>query len=573
MSRPLNAAAIASALVLLATSTLSSQKRHDPGARPPFSVIEASIVDIRAALDERRISSRQLVEQYLAQIALHEDTLNAVIAVNPRALEEASARDREREQSRIRGALHGVPIALKDNILTTDLATTGGALAFDRFMPPYEATLVRNLRNAGAIIFAKTGLTELANWVANGMPGNYTAIAGFAMNPYDPRRDPREATFDGRPALSTGGSSSGAGTAANFWTASIGTDTSGSIVSPANQTMLAALRPTIGRISRHGVIPITLDQDTAGPMARSVTDVALLLGTLEGASPDPNDPATKTCTPAPNRDYLRFLDRGALKSARIGIPRAFFYDAIAVPGGKEPRGGLTADQAKAMREAIGVITEQGATVVDPADIPSVVVTDRGENFVLWPLCSGLEDAKGRDADCTVVLKYGMKRDFNTWLATLGPSAPVKTLTELRQWNIAHQRAGAIKYGQARLDISDEMDLEADRDRYEADRKRDLRMAGANGIDAAMAAHKLDALLFPGSSGAALAARPGYPIVIVPFAMVPNAPDPGFPRGFDAKPSPFGVSFVGGACSEARLLAIAYAFEQATRRRVRPPMPQ
>src|SRR5687768_13090303 len=145
MSRPLNAAAIASALVLLATSTLSSQKRHDPGARSPFSVIEASIADIGAALDARRISSRQLVEQYLAQIALHEDTLNAVIAVNPRALEEASARDREREQSRIRGALHGVPIALKDNILTTDLATTGGALAFDGFMPPYEATLVRNL--------------------------------------------------------------------------------------------------------------------------------------------------------------------------------------------------------------------------------------------------------------------------------------------------------------------------------------------------------------------------------------------------------------------------------------------
>ncbi len=162
------------------------------------------------------------------------------------------------------------------------MPTTGGALAFDGFVPPYEATLTRNLRDAGAIIVAKTVMTELANWVATGMPANYNAHKGYGMNPYDPRRDPREATFDGRPALSTGGSSSGIGTAASFWAANVGTETSGSILSPANQNMLAAVKPTVGRISRYGVIPITADQDTAGPMARTVTDAAILLGALEG---------------------------------------------------------------------------------------------------------------------------------------------------------------------------------------------------------------------------------------------------------------------------------------------------
>ncbi len=167
----------------------------------------------------------------------------------------------------------------------------------------------------------------------------------------------------------------------------------------------------------------------------------------------------------------------------------------------------------------------------------------------------------------------MKRDFNKWLASLGPSAPVKTLTELREWNIRHTKAGALKYGQSNLDISDEMDIQADKARYEADRAKDVALAGTHGIDEVMKANKLDALLFPGGSGAGIAARPGYPTVIVPFGMVPNAPTPPaapFPEGFNAKPSPFGVSFTGMACSEPRLLALAYAFEQATKRRVPPP---
>jgi len=171
---------------------------------------------------------------------------------------------------------------------------------------------------------------------------------------------------------------------------------------------------------------------------------------------------------------------------------------------------------------------------------------------------------------STVLKYGMKRDFNKWLATLGPSAPVKSLTELRAFNNAHKAAGAIKYGQSLLDESDKIDLDADRARYEADRAKDLALAGAGGIDAALKEHQLDALLFPGASGSGIAARPGYPTVLVPFALIPNEPDSLFPAGFNARPQPFGVSFTGMACSEPRLLALAYAFEQATKRRVPPP---
>jgi amidase len=187
----------------------------------------------------------------------------------------------------------------------------------------------------------------------------------------------------------------------------------------------------------------------------------------------------------------------------------------------------------------------------------------------WNTCSGLENAKGKDDSCSTVFKYGMKRDFNRWLASLGPSAPVKTLTELRNFNLAHTAAGAIKFGQSQLDNADEMDLDADRARYEADRAKDIRLAGAEGIDAALKENRLDALLFPGATGASIAAKPGYPTIIVPFGRVANAPDVPFPEGFDAKPSPFAVSFTGTACSEPRLLPLAYAFEQATKRRVPP----
>ena len=620
MSRYLLLATTA-ALLAIAPPFLDGAKRKQDRARTtptklaaaPFNVVEATIPEMRTAMEQGRVTSRELVTQYLVRIGMYEDKLHAVMTVNPNAFAEADERDRERAQGKVRGPLHGIPIALKDNILTHDIVTTGGALAFEGFLPPYDATLVRNLRDAGAVIIAKTTLSELANWVAGAptpMPGNYNAIREFAYNPYDPRRDPREATADGRPALQTGGSSSGAGTAASFWAANVGSETSGSILSPSNQNMLAAIKPTVGRISRYGVIPITADQDTAGPMGRTVTDVAILFGALESLSPDPNDPATKTCTPPPARDYTRFLKADGLRGARIGIPRAFFYDRTTPPGpipanlspprtsregatapeaspsptsgaGPSPSaaataapfggrgGGLTPEQARLMTEAIDILKQQGAVIVDPSDIPSIVSKDADNNFLLWGQCSGYNNVKGKDANCSAVLKYGMKRDFNKWLGTLGSAAPLKTLTQLREWNITHINGGAIRYGQSNLDISDEMDIETDRARYEHDRAKDIALAGTHGIDQAMKENHLDALLFPGANGAAIAAKPGYPTVIVPFATVPNSPTPPFPPQFEAKPSPFGVAFTGLSCSEPRLIELGYAFEQASKRRVPP----
>jgi amidase len=548
------------ACVVVAASTGAGQPRS-------FRIVEATIADMQSAMAERRVTARELVSQSLVRIAMDEHRFHAALAVNPRALEEAEALDRERAAGKRRGPLHGIPIALKDNIHTVDMPTTGGALAFAGYRPPYDATLTKNVRDAGAVIIAKTGLTELANWVAGAptpMPGNYNAVGGFAFNPYDPRPDPREATFDGRPVLQTGGSSSGLGTAASFWAASVGSDTGGSVISPSNANMLVGLRPTIGRISRHGVIPITADHDTAGPMARTVADTAALFGALESASPDPNDPATTTCTPPPGRDYTKFLRAGALRGARIGIPRAFYYDRF------DGRGGLNPDQATAMADAIAVLKREGAIVLDPADVPSFVEKDAKNNFTAWDFCSGADQAKGKDENCSIAFKYGMKRDFNLWLKSLGASAPVTSLTALREWNLAHIKAGAIKFGQSRLDISDEIDLEQDRARYEADRKKDLLLSRTSGIDGVLKAHQLDAIFTPGGAGAGLAARAGYPIIVVPFAMVPNAPTPPLPQGFDAKPAPFGVGFTGTACTEPRLIELAYAFEQATKKRVPPP---
>jgi amidase len=599
------------ALTLAGTTLPARQTTSQPAPPAGFTVFEASIPEMQAAMKAGRTTSRAIVQQYLTRIALYEDKLRAAITVNPKALEEADARDRDRARGRILGPLHGIPIALKDNIHTTDMPTTGGALAFEHLIPPYEATLTRLLRDGGAIIIAKTGMTELANYVTAGMPTNYNAVHGYGMNPYDPRRDPRP-TSDGRPVLMTGGSSSGIGTAANFWAGNVGTETSGSILSPANQNMLAAVKPTVGRISRYGVIPITADQDTPGPMAKFVADVAIMMGVLEGARPDTNDPATKMCTPPPGNDYTKFLRADGLKGARIGIPRKNYYEPFTIPGTERPRGGLNPAQTKVMAEAMAALEAAGATLID-VDIPSIMNKEPKENLLL--------------AGSSVVLSYGMKRDFNAWLASLGPAAPVKTLTELREWNKAHERMGAIKYGQTLLDSSDALDLEKDKARYEEDRARDVKLGGTTGIDAVVQAHKLDALLFPGTSAAGIASKPGYPTVLVPFGMIPNTPgNPGgrgagagrggpaaaappaapgttpgaaagtapgatpaaststaststasatpppapLPPGFDPKPQPYGVGFTGPACSEPKLLQLAYAFEQATKKRTPPP---
>ncbi len=532
----------------------------------PFSVVEAGIPALRRAMETRKVTSAQLVQAYLARIERYNGVLKAAIAVNPGALDQAVALDRERARGRVRGPLHGIPVAVKDNIQTRGMPTTGGTLAFRGWVAPYEATLVAHLRAAGAVILAKTTLTELANWVAEDMPNGYNPVAGFSLNPYDPRVDPRPG-LEGRSVLDTGGSSSGVGTAASLWAASVGTETSGSILSPATQTGLVGIKPTVGRISRHGIIPITADQDTPGPMGRTVTDAAVLLGAMEGARPDPVDPATGRCPVPPGRDYTRFLKRDALRGARIGVPRRGFDQ----PDGS----GLIA----AMAGALEVMRHLGATIVDPVEIPSMADPDPDRNLRAWPICAGASRGRTGDAHCSVVLKYGMQRDFGRWLATLGDRAPLRSLAALRAWNLAHAAEGAMRFGQAELDISDEMDVVRDQDRYEADRARDLAMTTTRGIDAAMRAHRLTAMVFPGARGADLAARAGYPTVIVPLTQLrweqaeePSSPGLPFPAGFSPRPSPAGVSFTGPACSEPVLIALAYAFEQATHARRGPALP-
>ncbi len=334
-----------------------------------------------------RVTSRELVLQYLTRIALYEDKLHAAITVNPNALKEAEALDRERARGKVRGPLHGIPIALKDNIHTTNMPTTGGALAFDRFTPPYEATLTTNLRRAGAVIIAKTSMTELANWVAGPpapMPGNYSALGGYGMNPYDPRRDPREATFDGRPALVVGGSSSGVGTAANFWAANVGTETSGSILNPANQNMLAGYssRPW-GGSAGIAVFPSQRIRIRQVHWPKTLTDAAILLGALESGGTRSERSGDEQVRSPAQRITGRFLKPNGLKGARIGIPRAFYYDAVIPPGAALASTGLNPSQAAVMAEAIQILKKLGATVVDPADIPSVVSTDPETNLLLY----------------------------------------------------------------------------------------------------------------------------------------------------------------------------------------------
>ncbi len=574
----LRASAVLAALVAVALAVPVGAK-HAPRR---FDLLETTIPAIQNAIEDRVISAEQLVRMYQKRIAAYDEAttathLNSYIHVNRHALDEADERDhdddRRRGEGRHRRVLAGIPMILKDNVDTRDMPTTAGSLAFEGSFPRSDAFITRKLRDAGAIILGKATMTEFANFLTNGMPAGYSSLGGYGFNPYDPRPDPRVALDallrpfnDGRPALTTGGSSSGPGVAvaANLAAVGIGTETSGSILSPGTANGLVGIKPTVGLISRDGIIPITADQDTPGPMAKSVTDAAIMLGAMEG--PDPNDPATSRCTP--ERDYTKYLKADGLKGARIGIPRTFYYDKFTPPGATSPRGGLNDDQMKAMTEAIAVLKAQGAVIVDPADIPSVVEKDAKNSILNWGICGNMDDVKKRE--CSIDFAYGMERDFNLWLASLGDKAPVKTLTDLRKWNNDHTKLGSVKYGQSLLDVSNAMDLELFKARYEADRARDLELTATHGIDEVMKAQQLDALLFPGPFGASIAARPGYPTVIVPYAMIPNAPTPAFPEGFNAKTAPYGVSFTGMACSEPTLLRLAYAFEQATKKRVPPP---
>lgn len=529
-------AACASVSIIIFTSPISAERRGSGSAR--LNLVEATVSELQHALKTRLITSEDLVEMYQARIAAFDDAgpgVNAFLHVSPHARFEARILDLLRRFGLARGPLFGIPVLLKDNVDTVNMPTTAGSVALAGSRPPNDAFITRKLRLAGAIILGKATLTEYANFLTAGMPTGYSSLGGYGFNPYDPRPLPGG---DGRPVLQTGGSSSGSGIAvnANLVTVAVGTETSGSILSPASANGVVGIKPTVGLISRDGIIPITADQDTAGPITRTVTDAAILLGVLAGF--DPSDPATAACLEPGNchRDYTRFLNKKALKGARIAVPP--FPD----------------NRADIMNAAIAVLQQEGAQV---QTIPALA-TQLG-TCVTVPA----------PADCSTVLLYGFKRDLNAYLAAT-PGAPVHSLAQVIAVNAV--TPGALKYGQTIALAAETLDISAgstDTLRYQSDRAEDLlRSRGAldavyDGPDGQPGTDDdVDAILFSANSGAGAPAKAGYPSVVVPGGFLPPA-DP------IVNPFPSGVTFSGPAFSEPTLIALAYAFEQATKHRQPP----
>ena len=494
------------------TSQLSAQALFDP--------FEATIPQIETALKSGSISCRQLVQYYFARmdaLDIAGPKLNAVRARNPLALQVADQYD-ALPASAPRGPLFCIPVVVKDNVNTTEMPTTAGSVALTNSTPPYEAFLVTQLKAAGAIIIGKGNMTEYANYLTSGMPAGYSSLGGYVLNPYDARPTPNS---DGRQALSPSGSSSGPGViaASNMAAATVGTETSGSILSPSNSNSVVGIKPTVGLISRRGVIPIAASQDTAGPIVRTVTDAAVMLGAMTGV--DGQDSATSSQIGLARTDYTSFLKADGLKGARIGVPAEYWRT-------------LAGEQLAIAQSALSTMQSLGATIVN---------------------CS-IGSYTQLNAFSSSVLSYEFKRDLDAYLSSLGPAAPVKTLADVIAYNNAHA-AAALKYGQTLAIASQALDLEAAAPPYYADRAQDLQLAKVLGIDATIAANQLTALVFPGSGGAGIAAKAGYPSIIIP-------------AGYLSTGSPYGIMFTGGAYSEGTLISLGYAFEQATKVRQVPP---
>ncbi|HEV8577647.1 MAG TPA: amidase family protein [Thermoanaerobaculia bacterium] len=516
----------------------TAEEHADGTAR--LQLVEATVPQLQQAIQTGLITAEQLVGMYLARVDAYDKAgpgINAFLYVNPNAEAEARDLDEQRHPGSPRSPLDGIPVLLKDNIDTADMPTTAGSVALAGSIPPDDAFITRKLREAGAIILGKGTLTEFANFIALGMPTGYSSLGGFGFNPYDPRPLPGG---DGRPVLQTGGSSSGPGIAvnANLVTVAVGTETSGSILSPASANGVVGIKPTVGLVSRDGIIPITADQDTAGPIARTVADAAILLGVLAGR--DPADPATEACLTPGNcfSDYTQFLDKKALKGARI---------RVVTP--------IPANRLGIMNAAIDLLRAEGAEVeLLPEPFPAQLGT-----CVSYPPPAG----------CSTVLLYGQKRDLNAYLEAT-PGAPNHTIAEIVAFNSTY--VPPMKYGQAIFEAAQQVDTtpgSADTLRYQADRAEDLaRSRGAldsvyNGPDGIKGTEDdVDAILASANTFAGAPAKAGYPSITVPGGFVPPTPP-------IANPFPSGVTFSGPAFSEPRLIALAYAFEQATRYRQPP----
>jgi amidase len=493
-------------------------------AMQSFELEEITAARLQEGMKAGKFSARSITEKYLSRIeAIDKRTVNAIIEINPDALEIAESLDKERKEKGARGPLHGIPVLIKDNIDTADrMKTSAGSLALANSTAPKDSFIAGRLRQAGAVILGKTNLSEWANIRSTHSTSGWSARGGLTRNPYALDRN-------------ACGSSSGTGAAisANLASLGIGTETDGSIVCPSNANSLVGIKPTLGLVSRSGIIPIAHSQDTAGPMCRTVADAAVLLGALTGV--DPRDKATNASRGKNQIDYTKFLDANGLKGARIGVARKFF--------------GFSDKVDKLMNEAIEVMKQQGAILIDPAEVPNTGKYDDSE----------LE-----------VLLYELKADLNAYLASLGTQAPVKSLQEIIEFN-EKNRATEMPYFGQELFLRAEEKGPLTSKAYLQALAKNHRLSKAAGIDAVMIKHRLDAMVAPTggtpwvtdlvngdhfSGGFSTpAAVAGYPHITVPAGYIFGLP--------------IGISIFGRAWSEAVLIKIAYAYEQTAKHRKTP----
>jgi amidase len=512
-------------------------------------IANASLAQLQAELAEGRTSAVALTEAYLARIASHDGRLNSVRQTNPDALDIAARLDRLKPKKR--GPLHGLPILIKDNIATADRqATTAGSLALEGAKAKRDATVTRLLREAGAVVLGKANLTEWANILAVGMPSGYSSLGGQVRNAYAPAVDAR-----GVPIVPPGGSSAGSAVAvaAGLAAAAIGTETSGSLLSPASQNSLVTVKPTVGLISRAGIIPISHSQDTAGPMTRTVQDSAILLNVL--AARDRHDPATgKARRPD---DYVASLSRNGLKGARIGVP-----SDPDDPGNDVYYGPLGAAAKAVMADVITALQDLGATVIRASMPTAGWIGGPGTEMAVL---NRNPESPGRHtpARTPIVFLYELKHGLDQYLTYWAKDTDIRSIEDVVAFNAAHPDR-ALRFGQDLFLAAAATRGDLSEPEYRAARRNDLLSAKKRGLDAYIRMHKLDAVLFPGNAGAAIAARAGYPSVQVPAGYISGI------AGQETPDYPLGATFTGRAWSEARLLRLAYAFEQATLARRMPP---
>ena len=515
--------AAATALISRGASPVSTPSTPTPFTPAPFELEELTISQLHSALQSKKFTSHSLTEKYLARI--HEidssgPKLNSVIELNPDALSIAAALDAEQSSKGLRGPLHGIPVLIKDNLGTADkMSTTCGSLALLNFTPPKDSAVAARLRAAGAVILGKTNLSEWANCRSSHSSSGWSGRGGQTHNPY---------ALDRNPCGSSSGS--GAATSANLCAASIGTETNGSIVCPSNANGLVGIKPTLGLVSRAGIIPVAHSQDTAGPICRTVADCAAILSAI--AAVDSDDPATQVSERKSHDDHTQFLDRSGLRGARIGVLRDTFNIS-------EPAAPLCA-------AALDVMKHEGATLID-IEIPSAAKLDESENEVLL---------------------YELKNDLNAYLAA--NHAPIRTLKEIIAFNENNREKELLYFGQDLFTQAESRGPLTDKKYLDA-LEKNHRLTRTEGIDAVMDQHHLDAIValtggpawltdlvdgdhFGGASSS-LAAIAGYPNINVPAGYVFGLP--------------IGLSFFGRAWSEPTLIKICFAFEQSTRHR-RPP---